>query len=336
MRSLLRLALVNALPPALFDERADLGTVRRLFATYVKLVEIENHGYCNRTCWFCPNTFLDRRSGLSPMPGRVFEKILSGLADVGYDETLVWARYHEPLAHESIFENVARARAALPRAFLTMHSNGDYLTGEMVDRLERAGLDQLRLNLYVPNDRTFSAELEAEMLAQLCRRTGLAVERGSSGTRRLGGRRLDMPVHVPDFRRGMSTRGGLLGVSGGDGYVRTSACLSPVQHVVIDHDGKGVLCCQVRSDAPEHAGAVIGDLAAGGYGIFDLYRDLADARAGLVNGGPKSGVCRTCAVNLGGPDRFGRAAVVGAALSAVGASAIAGRMWKARARRYEP
>ncbi len=57
-----------------------------------------------------------------------------------------------------------------------------------------------------------------------------------------------------------------------ESYQSHAVCLAAVRHVVIDYNGKGMLCCQTRSDCAGHRGAVIGDLSRPGYGLFHLLR----------------------------------------------------------------
>lgn len=115
----------------------------------------------------------------------------------------------------------------------------------------------------------------------------------------------------------MSTRGGLMTVPGLQSYQRRAICFRPLHSVPIDFNGKGMLCCEVRSDAPEHAGAVIGDLSVPGYSLFDLYRDMAPARLALLSPGPKGGVCTKCNVLDDGPDRTGRHPALAGILSRI-------------------
>ncbi len=337
MREFLRFLLANALPPALFASDIDLGTARTLFARWVKLVEIENHSYCNRVCWFCPNSFVDRRSEASPISPELYRKLLDNLAEIGYSQTLVWARYHEPMAHDSIYTNLALARAALPRAFLTIHTNGDYLSRDTVRLLEATGIDQVRVNLYVANGQPYTPDAVAKLSEQLQRRTSLQlVPAETPGQSELKGSNIHIPVFAPNFNLGMASRGGSLAtISGLNAYQRTSACFSPIQHVVVDFNGKGMLCCQVRSDVPEHNTAVMGDLSLNDYTLFHYYRDLAPARKALLMAGKKEGVCRTCTANQGGPSNWGRSPLLANSLNLVGAGKLTQVAWQRRARRYD-
>src|ERR1700758_4633894 len=114
--------VANLLPTTLLEPTLELVEVKKLFSAFVRVVEIENHSYCNRTCAFCPNSFIDRRSQNLLMEDSLFERILDDLASIGYKQSLIWSRYHEPMAHASIFERLGRARARLPEAYLALVS----------------------------------------------------------------------------------------------------------------------------------------------------------------------------------------------------------------------
>jgi hypothetical protein len=318
LRVLAKSLVANLLPPALFDAQADKATVRRLFALYVCVVEIENHSYCNRTCSFCPNAFIDRRSENILMSDALFDKLLADLASIGYSQSLIWSRYHEPLAHASIFARVARARRQLPRAYLVLVSNGDYLNRESLQQLEAAGADRLMLDLYLPDGKERDPAAIAEEKQKFCARTGLALEAAGPYEYRCLGSRMHITMGIPFYTKGtISTRGGLVDVVHLRSYQRTSVCFNPLHSVVVDFNGKGMLCCQVRSDSPLQKDAVIGDLTRPDYSLFDFYRDLAPARAGLLAPGPKDGVCRTCDVSATGPDKLGRHAAISRVVHAI-------------------
>ena len=308
----------NTLPSSLFRRDIDTATARALFRRYVRQVEIENHNYCNRTCWFCPNTRFDRRSTTQLMTDEVFEKILAGLESIDYDQTLIWSRYHEVMAHPSFFDRLLEARRRLPRARLVAISNGDYLDRNKLRRLEEARLDRLLLDLYLPEGKERDEAELARAVKLFEERTGLqCVPNGSGWEFICTGSTVRITMGVPNysFNTGISTRGGLVEISELRDYTRHSVCFRPLHSVTIDFNGKGMLCCEVRSDAPEHAGAIVGDLSQRGYSLFDYYRDQAPARLALLSPGPKQGACASCNAVDGGPDRMARRPLVAAVLS---------------------
>jgi len=141
------------LPEDLFSPEIPIARAKELFSDHVMVVEIENHNYCNRTCWFCPNSYIDRKSTTVLSSDEVFDKILSGLKEIDYRNVVLWSHFHEPLplADDSIFDRIAKVRQGLPNAFLKIFSNGDFLNPDKIRRLEDAGLDWMRVSLYLPD-----------------------------------------------------------------------------------------------------------------------------------------------------------------------------------------
>lgn len=336
IQSLLKKALlVNLLPPDLTDTRISLARSRELFVDYVDQVEIENHAFCNRVCWFCPNRFIDRRSTLRRMKDRVFSKIIDNLTEINYTGALTWSRYHEVLADDRVFERMEIARAALPEAELVVISNGDYMNKTTLPRLEAAGVDRLMLDLYLPDGKETNPEAIADGLAKFTRRTGLKLKHSQRLSFGILDTSIKATLDVPQYKaEEISTRGGLLDVPKRESYVRRSICLAPVRHLVIDYNGKAMLCCQTRSDAEAHASAVIGDLSRPGYSLFHYYRDLGRARRHLLAPGCKGGVCTSCDVRDDGPDRMGRRSALAMVSQRMpGAEALAASLWKRTMRR---
>lgn len=68
-----------------------------LFKQSVKLIEIEVASFCNRKCWFCPNSFVDRTQNVR-FDESVYAKIIKDLAQIDYSGMLNFHRFNEPLA----------------------------------------------------------------------------------------------------------------------------------------------------------------------------------------------------------------------------------------------
>ena len=332
---LVKAAFANALPDDLLTDAIPIDRAKALFSRYVDQVEIENHSFCNRVCWFCPNAFTDRRSVSHEMPEHVFETIVGGLSEIDYAGALTWSRFHEALSSPRIFPRLEAARAALPRAGLVMISNGDYLNRKTLPRLDALGLDRLIVDLYMPDGREREPEAIAAGLRKFSRRTGMALESTGEFSYRVVGLRMKVTVDIPFYTESnISTRGGLIEVEKLSTYRRRAVCMAPIRHVVIDYDGKGMMCCQTRSDAPAHRQAIVGDLAEPGYGLFHLYRDLGATRRTLLSLGEKTGVCLTCDVRDDGPDRLARRGwVAGAARRIPGVARNVDRLWSRVMRR---
>ena len=49
-------------------------------------IEIEVFSYCNRKCWFCPNSFIDRRTENLIMPEEKYLNILQQLKDMNFEK----------------------------------------------------------------------------------------------------------------------------------------------------------------------------------------------------------------------------------------------------------
>ena len=332
---LVKAAFANALPDDLLTDAISIDRSKELFSRYVDQVEIENHSFCNRICWFCPNAFIDRRTVSHQMPEHVFDTIIRGLSEIDYTGALTWSRFHEALASPRIFERLEATRAALPSAGLVMISNGDYLNRKTLPRLEALGLDRLIIDLYMPDGKERDPKAIASGLRKFSRRTGMDLEPTGEFSYRVAGLRMKATVDIPFYTESsISTRGGLVEVEKLSSYRRRAVCMAPVRHVVIDYNGKGMMCCQTRSDAPEHRQAIVGDLAEPGYGLFHLYRDLGATRRALLSPGEKTGVCLTCDVRDDGPDRLARREwVAGAARRLPGVATNVERLWNRVMRR---
>ncbi|MFY9609937.1 MAG: radical SAM/SPASM domain-containing protein [Blastocatellia bacterium] len=274
----------------------------RLVRTHVELIEVETTSYCNRTCSFCPNSFIDRRSTQSTMPESAWEAILGGLRLVEYDGTFVWSRYSEPLSERRVIDRVRQVREHAPSCRIAINSNGDYLDAAYMRDLEEAGLNRLFIDLYIPDAEVYDLEVAYEYhnrFLERIDRTSTLIATIPELTHRIDSKEMEVVSHVRNIAAmkamDLSDRGGLITIA--RKTTRVSPCYLPYKHLVIDWDGSIVICCQVRSDSPEHASAVVGKIGTDGVGLVDAYARLAGWRRALRSYGPKYGPCESC--NLG-------------------------------------
>lgn len=269
-----------------------------LFKHSVRMVEIEVSSYCNRKCWFCPNSTYDRMSENKLMPTEMYSSILRQLASIDYDGVITYSRYNEPLADKIILERIAEARRMLPDAQLHTNTNGDYLDLEYIEQLYAVGLRSLNIQIYLANNKRYNHEKIKETGDKIIKRMQLphTLTREKPGEwyeQRLHYRDMSIRLYGRNFETGGTSRGGEVPIH--KYYHRTSVCLVPFWAVYIDHDGSTVPCCNFRSDIPNHADYVIGNLTQQPNLFFQYAsRFAANFRSSLIKNGVKNGLCSNC------------------------------------------
>ena len=288
--------------PEHFQRSLPLDEARQLFKDSITQVEIEAFTYCNRTCWFCPNSYIDRRSTNKYMDEGLYLRILSDLASIDYRGIITYSRYNEPLADRIILTRIRQARERLPDAVLLTHTNGDYLDQDYLRDLKEAGLNRLKVQVYLANDERFEDEAMRKRLSRRINDLGLPhrIQIAEPNVRYL------VEVQYPGMEVTFDARNfGVIGVDRGqtialpEAYERNAPCFIVFRHLYIDYDGSVVPCCNIRSDEPRHALYVVDRLATG-RSLFEAYANspLADWRRGLVTFGKKEKPCDTCSYEV--------------------------------------
>lgn len=106
----------------------------------LKIVELETFTPCNRKCSYCPNSTNKRLPHYLSM--ETIEKIVSDLKQMGFSGQFSFQFYNEPLLDKRMPEIVELVRVKLPKAFLLMYTNGDYLTYKYFRLLIDKGIDK--------------------------------------------------------------------------------------------------------------------------------------------------------------------------------------------------
>ena len=297
------------LQPELFRELTDPGLQRKLFAANVHRVEVETHSYCNRRCDYCPNVIGDRLGPNVRMQPAIYARLLSGLAEVEFAGGFVLNSYNEPLYDRAILDRIAEARAALPKARLMVYTNGDYLTPGYVTDLAAAGLDYCHVSIHLKQGDRYTEAYVLNRIAEIAHRTGLQarfdqIVPGSHIIARFDTPLLMMETRALNFAKHGNDRGGLLPDLSPE-KPRTAPCSFVFNHFHIGYTGNVVPCCHIRSDRPEHAQHVIGNLGRAA-SIFDIAFSARAAawRRAMLDEAEKTGPCATCtAPFMGGEAR---------------------------------
>lgn len=249
---------------ALSTHITDRETQKQLFKRYVQLVEIEIASFCNRTCWFCPNSHLDRKSTSIEILESTYLKLLENLAEIEYDKSFNFHRFNEPLANrELILKRVKQAREKLPKAHFTIFSNGDYASKEYFQELREAGVDNVLMSYYYGKEKSFDKERTIlPAMKKMSQKLDLPYEVVEDSIQeyrvrfRVDGLNIDYRVWNPEV--GGQSRGGSL-----ESMKRArrvdSGCFHPAISFYVDYNGLAMPCCHTRSDEPLHKDFILGD-----------------------------------------------------------------------------
>ena len=112
-------------------------------------IEVNTTELCNRTCVFCPRhdptVFPNRNLHLTVKGART---IAEELGENQFSGKISFSGFGENLLNPNFVDIIKEFRFNLPMATIECNTNGDKLTEDYVERLYRAGLDLLYINLY--------------------------------------------------------------------------------------------------------------------------------------------------------------------------------------------
>ncbi|MFH1479047.1 MAG: radical SAM/SPASM domain-containing protein [Candidatus Omnitrophota bacterium] len=273
------------------------------FRKQVREIELETHAFCNRRCVFCPNASIDRLDKAKVLPEATFKKIIDELSDLGYKGSIRFHRFNEPLGLDIIFDRIKYAREKLPNVLLGFHSNGDYVTSGVIDRLEEIGMNFLHISLYIDyNIPYFKLRKSAvDQSNRYFKKRGLKAIRLKAGenlTRyRIITKKMDVTLFVPNIRLQGNDRGGYLEELHKK-KPRVSPCVSPFRGLYIDWTGDVLPCCNLRGDIELQKKFIMGNIKD--HSLEEVYFSEASNRIRkmLVGYNEKEDACKYCGYDL--------------------------------------
>lgn len=232
----------------------------------IRLIEIEINGFCNRICSWCPNSFIDRTK-TNRLPEELYLNLLKQLSKDGYDKTISFSRYNEPMADIDYFAFCTRlAKSTLPNVKLVSNTNGDFITKENLDKIF---IDELTIMDY---DGLGMDKCKARL-----KKVGAEIIHTTLEYIRAKYKNIDI-LYLIDWCKNykIDNRGGSINRDiyytdkgemkpakiswNGDRNKRTYPCNEPQYFIGIDYNGNVMPCCNLRSDNKDHSLYVIGNI----------------------------------------------------------------------------
>ena len=248
--------------PNLINLLSNVDDKIALLKKNLALIEIETFSFCNRQCWFCPNSFIDRHSKNEYMEEDVYLKIINELSEINYSGIITYSRYNEPFADRVILERIKQAREKLPNANLYTHTNGDYLTKEYLGEIANAGMNTLKIQYYLAKDEKYDKEKILENMKKQVKRFAdkynITAYTDDYVEMTIINDQMDIVYQAIKFEDYACDRGGTLDL--GASYKREKFCLIPLSNMYIDYTGAAMPCCNLRSDIEKHKNFIMGNV----------------------------------------------------------------------------
>ena len=271
---------------------------KEIFKKSLKLIEIEVFSYCNRKCWFCPNSVIDRISTNNIMPEEIYLNLISQLQEIDFTGELTYSRYNEPLSQrELIIKRIKQARKLLPNTTLRTNTNGDYITRDYVEELCDAGLNQLWIQQYLSNNERYDHEKMRTRAERKIKKLGVPARAitdidGCKLEYDLSYRGMTIHIRSRNFELDGSSRGETVQIA--SDYTRTQRCTQVFNNMYIDYNGSVMVCCALRSDVPGQESGIMGHISDGKLWNIHAGEKYKAWRDHHKEDGPKEGFCKSC------------------------------------------
>lgn len=192
----------------------------KLFQT----IDFETISTCNRVCPTCiRNSHPDKNSVSSffeknYLPKELIKEALDQCKELNYQGSVILSHYNEPLMDERLPDLVYLAKQ-YPFKSVFFNTNGDFLTEELAEELESAGLDHIIVSLYMDEPKK---SIRGEWIKSLFHKTLVSITLGKH-----------IPTHFsPDFDLKMLIE-----------KYKNNPCSEPEMRVIINHRRQYLLCC---------------------------------------------------------------------------------------------
>ncbi|HVH79064.1 MAG TPA: SPASM domain-containing protein [Stellaceae bacterium] len=235
-------------------------------------IDIETISKCNSTCSFCPVNRLSDPRPTMRMSEALYRKIIDDLASHRFAGLLSLYSNNEPFLDKRIFDFAAYARCTLPKARITIFTNGTPLNIAKIEKI-LPSIDLLRINNY-----NYTPELHSnirEIVAHLDSSRPELARKVHVFRRLLDERNSNRAGNAPNRRRVVGTY--------------RSRCAYPFFEMVVRPDGKLSLCC---NDA-------LGEKTLGDLSVQSVSEAWSDSRRHhvqelMLKGRDKLDICRHC------------------------------------------
>tara|TARA_B110000967_G_C18898139_1_gene572372 strand:+ start:3099 stop:4118 length:1020 start_codon:yes stop_codon:yes gene_type:complete len=271
---------------------------KQLFKKYVELVCLEMSYYCNRACNYCPVATLERDDKKLEIPDSVLDSVINSLKEINYDGRISLNLFNEPLASRNIYNNISKISEKLPKAILSLNSNGDYIRNiKWLEKLNKSGLKEILITMHPPRNKDWEREYCENQFKRFAKKIDHNLNKSELENLKFSFfvDKLFVEVVGTDWGVKGNPRGGeiknLIPKNN-----RINPCEKPMREFVISYDGTVQLCCHVYHNK-DYSKQVISKISEEKkQSIFKIYtsKALSLSRKNLFDYEEKKGICQKC------------------------------------------
>lgn len=293
--------------PMFFSMALNDNDKKILFKNNVETIYLEANSKCNRKCWFCPNSFLDRHSDNMLMPIELVSKVCDELSQIDYAGTIDFSYYNEPLLDYTLEDKIALVKEKLPKVKIHIVTNGDYLNKTRIATLEKAGLERIIISNYFSNSNKspWTYELAKKVIQDKADTLSLSIDFITKSNdiecyavACYGN--LNITMNCINFSRTGYHRAGLLKDTINSIVDRKTMCSHAYNGFIVAYTGEVVFCTQCHNGSTEHKKYIVGDINKDNiFNIFtsNNFTSLRKSTLCDVNSAPCTG-CSSTITNL--------------------------------------
>ncbi|MDA0049030.1 radical SAM protein [Brachyspira hyodysenteriae] len=226
------------------------------------MVSFEISTYCNRKCWYCPNSYNETLKKF--MDWNIFIKAIEELKNIKYSGAISYNLYNEPLFDDRLEDFIRHTHNSLPNVITVLYTNGDILNVELAKKLVEAGLDKFIVTVH---DKDPDKNLKRLIPVKEFLKEKMILQTSN------------------DLK--LLNQGGTININSSKNKYIVKKC-PDIKNLTIKFNGDIILCCR-----DYYARNIIGNILNNT--IVDIYKSYSDLREELLSKNiVKLDICKKC------------------------------------------
>jgi radical SAM protein with 4Fe4S-binding SPASM domain len=264
-----------------------------LFNKYVAVINIETSAWCNRACQYCPVGLIKPKRKQAFLSDSNFAKILEELEAIDYRGIIRLSLYNEPLADANhLIDKIIRIKKCLPYIYISISTNGDYLTKDLLNELSVAGLKEIFITSHTEWGEEYNDTKRMESIQKILKKLDIAAEPkciipNENITYDFIHQNMRILILANNWNLYGNDRGGTvphLSIKG-----RRQPCMMPFREMIINHQGYIQPCCNIFSME-----SIYGNIEKAKLQEIYFSEKMIRFRRNIFLFSPKSEPCTTC------------------------------------------